>query len=114
MVEIELDRTRHVQYGLASIRELENSLDGKPLARIINDLRSMGIDALIVSLYHGLKKEDPTLNVNLLLKIIQKYMDDGNSLQPLYRAVSKALDDTGVFRTSEDVSEGKQETPTPA
>jgi hypothetical protein len=108
VVQIELDRTRHVKFGLAAIRDLERAMGGKPLASIIQDLSSVGIDALIITLFHGLKHEDPTLNTNLILKMVDQHMVSGESLQPLYKAVIEALEGTGVFRTSEDVTEGKQ------
>lgn len=110
MVNIELDRPRNLHYGLAAVRDLENALGGKPLAGILQDLSQIGINALIAALYHGLKHEDPTLNSNRLLKILEKHVEDGQSLQPIYSGVSQALEQTGVFRTSEDV-EGKAKAP---
>jgi hypothetical protein len=103
-----------VHYGLRAVRDLENAMGGKPLASLLQDLSLVGINALIIALQHGLKHEDPTLNTNRLTTIIEAHIDAGNSLQPLYAAISKALEDTGVFRTTEDVESGKSKTPTPA
>ena len=108
MVQIELDKPRQLKYGLGALRDLERAMNGKPLAQILMDLSSVGIDALCIALLHGLKHEDQSLNANLVLKLLDKHVESGESLQPLYRAVSQALEETGVFRTSEDVAEGKQ------
>ena len=86
-------------------------MGGKPLASILHDLSLVGINALVIALYHGLKHEDVTLNTSRLMKILEAHVDGGNSLQPLYGAVSKALENTGVFRTTEDVESGKLQTP---
>lgn len=111
MVQIELDKPRNLHFGLASIRDLERAMGGKPLAGILHDLSAIGIDALVIALYHGLKHEDAALNQSLVLKMLDKHVTSGESLQPVFRAVSQALEDTGVFRTSEDVAEGKSQTP---
>jgi hypothetical protein len=114
VVPIELDRTRQLHYGLAAVRDLEQAMGGKPLASILQDLSLIGINALIIALYHGLKHEDPTLNSNRLLKMVEAHLEAGESLQPLYGGISKALESTGAFRTSEDVTSGKTKTPVPA
>ena len=112
MIDIQLgDRTLSVHYDLGSLRDLERAMGGKPLASILSDLANIGIDALAIALYHGAKGQDPTLNSALILKMMDKHLRAGESLQPLFRAVNQALEETGVFRTSEDVSEGKQKTP---
>jgi hypothetical protein len=114
VVPVELDKTRHIHYGLRAVRDLEAALGGKPLASILQDLSLIGINALIIALYHGLKKEDPSLNANLVERMLEAHLDAGNSLQPVYMAVSKAIEETNVFRTSEDAASGKAQTPTPA
>lgn len=86
-------------------------MGGKPLAGILHDLSSIGIDALVIALYHGLKHDDAGLNQSLVLKMLEKHVQNGESLQPVFAAVSKALDESGVFRTSEDVAQGKSQTP---
>lgn len=111
MISVELDRPRSLRFGLAAVRDLESAMGGKPLASILQDLSLIGINALVTALYHGLKHEDPTLNPNRILKILERHVEEGNSLQPLYTGVSKALEATGVFRTSEDVEAGKSQTP---
>jgi hypothetical protein len=114
VVSVELDKTRTLRYGLRGVRDLDGALGGKPLASILHDLSLVGINSLVIALYHGMKHEDPTLNTNRVEKLIEAHMEAGNSLQPLYAAVSKALEATGVFRTSEEVEQGKSKTPTPA
>lgn len=82
-------------------------MGGKPLTAVVQDLSLIGMNALVVALYHGLKQDDPTLNSARLVKILETHLEAGKSLQPIYVAVSKALEETGVFRMTEDV-EGKE------
>ena len=110
MISIELDKPRQLHFGLSGVRDLERALNGKPLGSIIQDLSLMSIDALVTALHHGLRHEDSGLNPNLILKMLDTYMKAGNSLQPVFGAVSEALEETGVFRTSDDVELGKRKT----
>lgn len=114
MIQIELDKTRNLKYGIAAVRDLEAALGGRPLGDVIHDLSRLGINALVVALLHGLKHEDSALSVNLIMKMLDRYLESGESLQPLYDAVSESLDKTGVFRTQTQVAEGKSQTSIPA
>jgi hypothetical protein len=114
VIPVELDKTRNIEFRLRAVRDLEAALGQKPLGSILQDISQFGINALVLALYHGLKKEDPTLNLNLVEKILEDHLESGHSLQPVYHAVGKALEASNVFRTSEDVASGKAQTPTPA
>lgn len=113
MIQIELDKTRTLKYGIGAVRDLEQALGGKPLGDLIRDLSRLGINALVIALLHGLKHEDSALNINLVIKMLDRHLEAGHSLQPLYDAVSEAIEKTGVFRTHEDATEGKSQ-PVPA
>ncbi len=114
MIQVSLDKARTLKYGIGAVRDLENALGGKPLGDVIRDLSRLGINALVISLYHGLKHEDAGLNLRLIEKMLEAHLDAGESLQPLYDAVSESIKDTGIFRTGEDAAEGKSRTPIPA
>ena len=111
MVPVELDKTRHLHFDLAAMRDLELALNGRPLGAILNDLSSMGINVLVLATYHGLKHEDKALNPKLVERILQTMLKDKRNLQELYTALPKALEETGMFRT-EDTDPGKSETAT--
>ena len=83
---------------------------GKPLAQVVSDLASVGIDALTVALVHGLKHEDAAVNRNLMMKRLESHVEHGGSIQPLFSAVLEALTSSGVFRTAEDAAGKTQAT----
>ena len=114
-VQIELDRTRHLKFDLAAIRDLEAMLDGRPLSNIIGDITRLGINAITVALYAGLKHEDRALNINLVTKILDSHITKAkgsgkNELRVVSRALSDAIEETGLF---EDDTEGNAQ-PEPA
>lgn len=112
MIPLEFDRQRNLHFNLGSIRDLERA-GGKPLAAILHDLFNLGIDCLATTLYHGLKHEDATLNAALLLKMLEKHIEEDKSLSPLFTAAIQALEETGVLRTPEDIARGKSKTLVP-
>lgn len=101
-VPIDFDKPRQLKYDLAAVRDLEAALDGKPLADVVNDLARMGVNALVLSLWAGLKHEDRTLNPKLVERMLSTYIEQKKSLRVLGRAVNDALDETGLFRTEDD------------
>lgn len=100
-VEIVFDKPRQLRYDLAAIKDLENALGGEPLGKIVSNLGQMGINALTMSLWAGLKHEDRTLTPNLVTKLLEKYLDDGKSLKKLMTAVNDAIDQSGLFKSVE-------------
>jgi hypothetical protein len=108
MIQIELDKTRHIHFDIASIRDLEAMLDGRPLSTIISDITRLGINAITVALYTGLKHEDRGLNINLVTKILDSHITRAkgsgkNQLRVISRALSDAIEEVGLF---EDDTEG--------
>lgn len=101
MVQIDFDKPRNLRFDLAAVRDLEAALGGKPLASVINDLSMLGVNALVLSLWAGLKHEDRGLNPKLVERMLEAYISDKKSLRTLGRAVNDALDETGLFRTDE-------------
>jgi hypothetical protein len=101
--EILLDKPRRLRFDLSAIRWLETQMGGKPLGQILNDLAQMGLNALILSLIAGLKHEDQGLTVNLMTKIVDQAIKDGVTLDTVFAAVRKALEESGLFKTQEDM-----------
>lgn len=106
MVDLDFDKPRKLQFDLAAVRDLEAAMGGKPLASIVNDLAMLGITALVLALWAGLKHEDRTLNPKLVERMLSKYIADKKSLRALGRAVNDALEETGVFRNEDEEPEG--------
>jgi hypothetical protein len=113
-VAIDLDKPRRLRFDLFAIKDLETSLGGKPLGEILNDLSRMSLTVLCLSLLHGLKHEDATLNVNLVSRILKTYLETGGTLDTVYEKVKDALEQSGLFRTKEDVVAEGNGTPEPA
>lgn len=111
-VPLEFDKPRTLKFDLAAVRDLEAALDGKPLAAVIRDISQLGINATITALWAGLKHEDRALNLSLVTKHLERYIQNGGKLRTVAKALDAALEDTGLFR-SEDDDEGNAQ-PEPA
>lgn len=111
-VPIDFDKPRQLKFDLAAVRDLEAALGGKPLADVITDLSRLGVNALVLSLWAGLKHEDRTLNPRLVERMLSSYIAEKKSIRLLGRAVNDALEETGLFR-NEDEPEGNSQ-PEPA
>lgn len=91
---------------------METSLGNRPLGTIIHDLSSVGMNVLVLALYHGLKADDKALNPNLVERILDDHLKNGGRLGPIYDSITKALEESGVFRSAGDGDdEGKSQTP---
>jgi hypothetical protein len=110
-VPIDFDKPRQLKFDLAAVRDLEAALNGKPLADIVNDLSRLGVTALVLSLWAGLKHEDRTLNPKLVERMLTTYIAEKKSLRTLGQAINDALDETGLFNSDEDVEGNSQPKP---
>lgn len=102
MVQIDFDKTRNLHFDLAACRDLEAAMGGKPLASIINDLANLGVTAMVLALWAGLKHEDRALNPKLVERMLTKYIEQKKSLRALGRALNDAIEETGLFRSEDD------------
>lgn len=102
MVHLEFDKSRSLFFDLAAIRDLERAMDGQPLGAIVQQLANLGINALVIALWAGLKHEDRTITPNLVTKRLETYLKDGKKLKVLADALNDALEECGIFRGSED------------
>ena len=112
MIDIDFDKPRKLHFDLAAIRDLEASMGGKPLASIVGDLASLGVTALVLALWAGLKHEDRTLNPKLTERMLERYIQQKKSLRTLGRALNDAIEETGMFRNEDEESEGKEQATT--
>jgi hypothetical protein len=102
MVQIEFDRSRSLMFDLAAIRDLERQMDGQPLGNIVTQLGQLGVNALVVALWAGLKHEDRTLTPAGVTKRLETYLKNGGKLQPLATALNDALEECGLFAASDE------------
>lgn len=101
VVQIELDKTRTLKFDLRATMELEQAL-GKPLGSILGDITNFGVTSIRTALWAGLKHEDSGLTLNLVTKLFESYVKDKKSLRVLVKALSDALDETGLFQTDDE------------
>lgn len=106
MIDIDFDKPRKLHFGLAEVRDLEAAMNGRPLAGIINDLSQLGVNAMVLALWAGLKHEDRTLNPKLVERMLEKYINQRKSLRVLGRALNDALEATGMFRSEAEEEQG--------
>jgi hypothetical protein len=110
VIPIELDRPRNLKFDLKALKDLEAAMGGKPLMAIIQDVMGIGVTAISVALWAGLKHEDPTLTIPLATKILQAYLDDKNkSMKVLGRALGKAFEETGLLKGEDEELEGNEQ-----
>ena len=113
MVTIEFDKPRQLQYDLAAIRDLEGQMNGEPLGVIVGRLANLGVTALVLALWAGLKHEDRALTPHLVQIRLETYLKAGKSLRALADGINDALDESGLFRSAADEQEAAANPPTP-
>ena len=111
-VDIELDKPRRLRFDLGAIRDLERAMGGKPVGEIVQELRQVGVTAIVVALWAGLKHEDASLTQNLVTKILEEYLST-KSIRPVLRAIDEALNESGLLKRAGDETEGNAQ-PEPA
>jgi hypothetical protein len=90
-------RDRVLTYDLAAIRDLEAALGGQPLGLIVGQLANLGINALVLALWAGLKHEDRTITPHLVTKRLETYLKAGRPLRKLADAINDGLEESGLF-----------------
>ena len=109
MVQLEFDKPRQLKYDLAAIRDLEAQMGGEPLGVIVGRLANLGVNALVLALWAGLKHEDRALTPHLVTLRLEKYLKDGKPLRALADAINDALEESGLFKSA--ASEADAENP---
>ena len=115
MINVEFDKPRLLCYDLAAIRDLEKALDGQPLGAIVQQLSNLGVNALVMALWAGLKHEDRAVTPHLVQKRLETYLKEGKKLRLLADAINDALEESGLFGQPEDDTEAnpRRERPAP-
>lgn len=102
MVTVDFDRSRVLFYDLAAIRDLEAAMGGQPLGVVVTQLANLGVNALVLALWAGLKHEDRAITPNLVTKRLETYLRDGKPLRALADGINDALEECGLFKTAAD------------
>lgn len=98
-VPIELDKPRNLRFNLRAIADLE-AVTGKPVGDITRDLRMIGVTAIVACLHAGLAHEDKALTRNLVIRILEDYLDRPGSegIRPVLKAIDDALSGSGLLK----------------
>ncbi len=101
-------RPRALFFGIKEMRELEAQLGAIPMGSVMNQLAGIGITAITAALFVGLKGEDKSLTLNLVIKMLDDYIrpiaagGQGKRIKVIADALSEALDETGLFKAAEE------------
>jgi hypothetical protein len=95
--EILLDKPRRLRFDLDALKDLEAAMGAMPLGTIHSQLGKLGLTAVCLALWAGLKHEDATLTPKLTTKILQSYLQGGGSISTVIETVSTAIDECGLF-----------------
>jgi len=95
--EITLDKPRRLRFDLSAIQELEAALGSVPLGLVRAQIRQLGMTAIALSLWVGLKHEDRALTRPLANRILETYLTGGGSLVEVTQAILDAFDASGLF-----------------
>lgn len=113
-VTIEFDKTRTLKFDMAAVRDLEAALDGRPLGSVVGDIQRLSVTAITAALWAGLKHEDKSLNVNLVGKMLDRYLQNKGRVHVLGKAISDGLVETGIFNDGDDDEGNEQPEQAPA
>jgi hypothetical protein len=101
-------KPRTLFFGIKEMRELEAQLGAIPMGSVMQQLAGIGITAITAALFVGLKGEDKSLTLNLVIKMLDDYIrpvaagGQGKRIKVIADALSEALDDTGLFKSAEE------------
>lgn len=98
MIALRFDKPRFVHFDLRAIKDLEANMNGQPIGLVVQQLGQLGVTALTMALWAGLKHEDRTLSPGLVTKMLETYIAQGRSLRKLGRAINDAIEETGLFK----------------
>jgi hypothetical protein len=113
MVSIDFDKPRQLRFDLAAIRDLEAAMGGEPLGVVVDRLANLGVNALILALWAGLKHEDRALTPHLVTVRLETYLKNGRTLRALADGINDALEECGLFKAAVDET-ADPSPPTPA
>ncbi len=113
---ITLDKPRTLRFTIDAVARLEGE-EGCGLDELW--ARKQRIVALVALLYHGLRHEDASLTKARVIKLLDRYVENGGDTTELNEAVLEALFASGVYgralkESVETLREEKDETVSPS
>ena len=96
VVIIELDRPRALRYGHKALKTL-GAMTGKPLSRLMEDMKDMDFADIETILYCGLLSDAKSKGEDLQLEQMEDLLDQASSYKEITRSMTKAM--SGAFGT---------------
>lgn len=105
-VQIEFGgKPRDLKFDLRAVKDLEANMGNMPLGLVVQQLSQVGVTAITMALWAGLKHEDKGLSPSLVTKMLEQYIAERRSLRKLGRALNEAIDECGLFKTDAEEEE---------
>jgi len=103
-VEIELDKLRKLRYDFNAIADLEDK-SGFGISKFLSEEKA-GMSTIRMLTWAGLKWQDKGLTIERTGSIIQRFIENGGTLDTISNFIGVALKMSGVL--GEDKEEGNQ------
>lgn len=88
-------KNKRLRYDFNAIADIEEK-SGKGIGQLFDE-QSIGLYSIRVLLWGGLKWEDQGLTIQRTGKLVQQFIEDGNSLEDLIPYVEEAINKSGLF-----------------
>lgn len=102
------DQVKQLRYDFNAISDLEEKF-GKGIAVIVSE-EQVGFRALRLFYWAGLKHKDPGLTVQRVGQMLQKKVEEGETIESLFVPVMKALEKSGLLKTKQQTGDEGTET----
>lgn len=98
------DRPRNLRFDVNALADLEDRAKAG-IAQLFSEER-IGLNALRLMLWAGLKHEDRTLTVERVGDMLSEYLSKGGSLEEVTQILSEAVEACGLFERADQNKEG--------
>lgn len=95
-------KDRYLRYDLNAFADIERET-GKSLQEFLGDGKSVGIDALRLLLWAGLKWSDKRMDIETAGNVLEAYIAEGSDLEELGEYIREAVEKSGIVRGLSEV-----------
>lgn len=114
-VEIVLDKPRNLRFTVQALLDLQR-ISKEPLGLFEVRFGQVSIEHLVWAIWAGLRHQFPSITIEEIVPLVEKYLTQGGTVTQLALEVNKALFHSGLFDEPKGATEGNAPTPaaTPA
>jgi hypothetical protein len=106
MIEIAIDKPRHLMYDVNALSDADARL-GHNLVHILAS-SPVALDVARVLLWAGLKHEDPLMTVEKAGKLMDVWVKSGKTPVQMAALIQEAIEESGYFQISGDGSKNSR------